>query len=321
MDDKIIIKRIEEDLGKMLNIKVVGHIVNNEHKAIFVLKIDHPPFICIIDNFDYSVVKKAMLNEEEWASLLKSLHLIIINKSFNFLLDDLKKITETARFYESNCLKRFKLPESYKKANLDLDVLDKIGVQTFVYRIGRQCLTIHSIAEMGLDHFMNMELSIGILLRSCVLDCLYIMAWCNDEKLISAIASESFTRHQGRDVPNQVKEYFNDLAKFFNPDNLNAREATRISNILKTLSGKPNIQWYENLYTFYSKYDHFSLIPIIVYKSPIEKMEMILLATHMIKFSFCALLTMRNNEHQDKFQEILGIKNVSEDDSNFSFVY
>jgi hypothetical protein len=95
----------------------------------------------------------------------------------------------------------------------------------------------------------------------------------------------------------------------------------KIKNILKTLEGKPNIQWYENLYSFYSKYDHFSLIPYIVQKSPVEKMEMILLATHMIKHSLCALLTMRNENHSEKFQEILGVKNVSEDGKNFSFVY
>ncbi|CAG5074467.1 hypothetical protein DYBT9623_05154 [Dyadobacter sp. CECT 9623] len=321
MDDNGIVKRIEEDLGKLLNIKVAGRIFPLEDITVFVVKIDAPPYICIIDHFDFSIVKEAILNEAEWSSLLQWLHKIILDRSFGLILDDLKKITGAAKFYETNCLKYFKPPADYKTANMDIDVLDAIGVQTFVYRLGGQCITIQELAALGIDRFMTLESSIGILLRSCVLDCLYIMAWCNDDKLISAIASESFLRPQGKDVPDQVKNHFQDVAKFFNPDNLDAIDAMRIKNILKTLEGKPNIQWYENLYSFYSKYDHFSLIPHIVYKSPVEKMEMILMATHMIKYSLCALLTMRNNNHSDKFQEILGVKNVSEDGKNFSFVY
>jgi hypothetical protein len=321
MDDNSIIKRIEEDLGKLINIKVAGRVFSLENKTVFVVKIDAPPYICIIDNFDFAIVKAAVSNEEEWKSLLQWLHKIVLNRSFDLMLDDLKKITETTKFYETNCLRYFKPPADYKTANMDIDVLDAIGVQTFVYRVGGQCITIQAIADLGLDKFMTMESSIGILLRSCVLDCLYIMAWCNDDKLISAIASESFIRPQGKDVPDQVRNHFRDVAKFFNPDNLDAIESMKIKNILKTLEGKPNIQWYENLYSFYSKYDHFSLIPYIVQKSPVEKMEMILLATHMIKHSLCALLTMRNENHSEKFQEILGVKNVSEDGKNFSFVY
>jgi hypothetical protein len=321
MDDASLIKRLEKDLTRIVAFEVAGEMVIDGDQTLFLMKINAPPYICIVSNFDYGIIREAANDNAKWAELLTTLHSIILNRTFQLIVVDLEKIHGTLTFYATNCFKHFRTPASYKKSHVDMDILDQLGVQTFVYRIGGQCQTVKVLSDMGLDHFINMELSIGILLRSCILDCLYIMAWCNDDKLISAIAAESFLRKQGRNVADQVRNHYRDIAAFFNIDNLNAINATRLDNILNTLDGKPNIQWYENLYMYYSKYDHFSLIPHIAYKSPAEKLEMVLLGTHMIKHSLCALLTMKNKEHSDKFQEILDIKNVSEDGLNYSFVF
>lgn len=321
MNDDAIVERLQNDLSQITRIKVSGKVFSIQNRDVIVFKIDAPPYICIIKDYDFSKVREAVSDNEKWKAVLSELHMIILNRSFELIKEDLVKITGTVQCYELNCYKNFRTPASYKNSKIDPDILDKIGVQTFVYRLGGHCVTIKSIADLGINPFINMELSIGVLLRSCVLDCLYIMAWCNDQTLISAIASESFIRPLGKDVPDQVKSHFKDIADFFNTDDLDAIKVMGIKNILKILEGKPNIQWYENLYSIYSKYDHFSLIPNIAPKSPIEKLELVLLATHMIKHSLCSLLTMKNDDHHDKFQEILGVKNKTEDGINYSFAY
>lgn len=321
MDDAALIKRLEKDLTTITAFEVVGEMVPDGDQTFFLIKINAPPYICVVSNFDFGKIREAAGDEEKWHELLVSLHSIILNRTFKLIVEDLEKIIGTLRFYNDKCFKYFHTPKSYKKSQVDMDVLDKMGVQTFLYRVAGQCQAIKILSDIGLNDFINMELSIGILLRSCVLDCLYIMAWCNDDTLISAIAAESFLRKQGRNVADQVLNHYRDIANFLNIDNLKPMNATRMDNILDILKGKPNIQWYENLYMYYSKYDHFSLIPHFSPKSAAEKLEMILLATHMIKHSLCALLTMKGKERTDEFQEILGINNVSEDGLNYSFVY
>ncbi|MCF2501367.1 hypothetical protein [Dyadobacter chenhuakuii] len=305
----------------MTRIKVSGKVFSIQNQDVIVFKINAPPYICIIKDYDFSKVREAESDNEKWKAVLSELHMVILNRSFELIKEDLVRLTGTLEFYELNCYKNFRTPASYRNGKIDPDILDKIGVQTFVYRLGGHCVAIKSIGDMGLNAFINMELSIGVLLRSCVLDCLYIMAWCNNPTLISAIASESFIRPLGKDVPDQVKSHFKDIADFFNTDDLDAIKVMGIKNILKILEGKPNIQWYENLYSIYSKYDHFSLIPNIAPKSPVEKLELVLLATHMIKHSLCSMLTMKSDDHHDKFQEILGVKNTTEDGINYSFAY
>lgn len=181
---------------------------------------------------------------------------------------------------------------------MDLNLLDSASTQLFVSRIGENCRAVARLSGNDIETFLAYEPSIGVILRSCVLDSLLIAAWCIEPRYIQQLAAESF-RMIGKVDPIIKKEY-EALAKNLNPNNYKFKR-----HVL--LEKAQHIEKADELYLYYSKYDHFSLIPSLLAKSPGNKIGMALKALEYIRLSMFTVIEFSADTPSEDFLDPLGV--------------
>lgn len=189
------------------------------------------------------------------------------------------------------------------KTKCDKNVLLKMSSYVFIDRMSGYFKTLLALSSQpGQYVLLAHELSTGIILRSCILDCLIINAWIRDksrnQKFIRDMVVSSFLIVPAG-VSQDIKLEFEIIANFFNVGlkrKINEKKKdqikadTSIGKIFEHLKGAPNIKKQYELYSYYSKFEHFSFVPYLIKKTPYAKMAMIGDALHFIKFTLDQLL-------------------------------
>ena len=161
-------------------------------------------------------------------------------------------------------------------------------------------------------------------MRSAVLDSILIMCWLAEPEFISAIATESLVRvskikDEGENV-NKIKERWKNFSEYYNAHNLPSKDIkVSVDSVLGKLPDSRNLKDYKHVYEYYSKYDHFSLLPYILTKTRFGYMAIMIMATHLIKHAFCGMASIHIPEQSAIFQDLLGVKMIKEKDGFLRF--
>ncbi|GLU54462.1 hypothetical protein Dfri01_39230 [Dyadobacter frigoris] len=250
-------------------------------------------------------------DRSKWESFISKIVADIFDRMFLTIKTDLDKITAAYQLFWELCAKGITFPDDVSNKNLPFESLDIIATQTFLYRIGTHCRTLSLLFQnCDRDTVYGVELSIGVILRSCVLDSLYIFAWGTESKLISAFASESFLKTYSGMSAAQIKQY-GDYAKYLNVDNIEKPgDEVIFKNVIRKFreNAMVNTMEYEKTYMDYSKYDHFSLVPFVFPKSDFQKLDSIVDALHLIKHAVCQLIALTETKDIEQFYTILDIR-------------
>jgi len=319
MDLNKFYKKIESELSRGFNLKVKIRVRQLSTTTEFIVysKEFSDTFLHIIDTNELHLTD----NDDSKFQMFILDFIGRINKTLYLTFrDEIDKITSCCDFYMSKCAKTFDIPENVQGKNLSPGSLNQLGAQVFIYRIGSHYKSLKYLTEgCNLSKFLEIEYSIGILLRSCILDSVHIMAWGKDSKIISALASESFLNNTDQ-LGKELKDEYLNYANYFNVDKHDRPKDEIIwKKIMYKLQDATNTVKFANQYLEYSKYDHYSLIPFIYFKSTFQKLYSIWQSMHFIKYAVCQLLSIHNIEFEKEFTEILGI--YMEDDGTGVFKF
>lgn len=312
--------------------QVIHSIVGYEHFEIFsrksnpdILVITVPSLGLLVDiedpyrPYEHKVPSPAVLN-----GYIEKVESTLRHAASSRVEIDFDSILGAFKFYISNCDHSVDVPLDVAGKKANEDVLFQVCCNTFAHRIGTTCEAALQILQQNKENLHRFELPIGILLRSAVLDSILMLAWAHEKKFASAIASESFKRidtiSTSTDDEHKLIERWKRYSEYFNVHNLSKKQlTTRIDQAFEHLPNSPNIEEYKVVYSYYSKFDHFSLIPFILRKSVFQRLGVMLMATHLIKHAFCAMTSIYFPEQAIEFQNILGVKMVENDDGTLSF--
>lgn len=282
----------------------------------------HPIARGFSTHLSFLQLSEVMATEEKWKHLIQSLVKGLLNLNHAYIKNDLSIIYQCTSTYCSKYLPNYPIPTKPKGKQVNEVILDLIVCHTFVQRIGKQCNAVSLIFNnSNLDELLSLEIPVGVLLRSCILDCLYIFAWGVDCHLSHAIASESLLRKHPDLSPDMV-EMLNELGTYFNSGRYKSPiYELKFDNILSKLGSKEQIKQRKIIYNRYSKFDHFSLIPALFPDSSYITLCTIIESLHFIKAALCELITIHHPgiDHSE-FHDILKLRIEEISPGKFAFV-
>lgn len=176
------------------------------------------------------------------------------------IFQDLKSITEVWELFTKN-----EPSLSLKNPAIGSKIEEKdcieLGYQSFVNRFGYAARSVDILLRNNGSNFRTTEFAVSLLLRSCLLDCIMVYAWVKDHNLISIYMSESFKKiPENKFIPKGKLDFYKVLGNWFNFKDL---KEVRTRELIASVGKEDFIIACESLYSFYSKYDHFSPIPFV----------------------------------------------------------
>lgn len=317
--------RLEAEISKKLEFPVKGEFKAKQDNQVF-LSMKISDAILELDAPDLDSLAKLMDDSFQWNNLIKDYVRNILDIYYSKIKQDIKRIVDFYDHYHNN--------KDHNEIQFPLVVTGKCtpgvlqlsGAQVFIERIGTHFITINRIV-IYCDYlqFLTVEASIGVLLRSCILDSLMILAWGQEKTFISAIVRESFM--YGSDLDGKYQAEFPAFADYFDifmddndqslyPDPKKSLTTKAIKNRLKN---QPNAANYMKTYFKYSKYDHYSFIPHLFMASPFLRLKTVNDAFTLIKHALCSLVTLQLSVETAPFYDILGVRMYESSPGIFSY--
>ncbi|WP_426292688.1 hypothetical protein ACN9ML_24225 [Dyadobacter endophyticus] len=261
---------------------------------------------------------------EDWLDFTKRVNELLLTEAYSRLIDDFVAINNASNHFKSLGPFETTYPPELKGKKIPEEDLHYTCLPVFAHRLATCCHAARTLASNTYRDAVGNELAIGILLRTAVLDSILIMGWLAHPEIASALAVDSLHRiskikGKGESV-DKLRKKWSEFSTYFNAHNLSPKD-TRISvdGILDRLPNSPNLNEYRYVYEYYSKYDHFSLLPYIIKKPQFGYLAIMVMSTHLIKHAFCAMVCIYLPDHKDAFELHLGIKSQVDEDGFITF--
>lgn len=238
-----------------------------------------------------NILQKTILELDRLSS---EISLKLLHKQFDM-------IASAYQLIRGSHWKEINIPLELSKS-VDPKWLEETCTQLFINRLGENCRAARKLTGSEIDSFMDSELSIGIILRSCILDCLSIAKWLLEPEYIHWLAYESFKKLPPVVSP-RVRNEFDRIAKYLNPNEHDFRHD-------KLLKRAINTDGADSLYMYYSKYDHFSLVPSFQRKTTGNRLSMAVEALAYIRQSIFSLINFGFDIPTTKYSELLGVSAI-----------
>ncbi|WP_031527015.1 hypothetical protein [Dyadobacter crusticola] len=260
----------------------------------------------IDDEIPYSFegFKSLISNSQLWSDIVNRFENEVCDRSYKLIRIQLAMILKANKLYQEKFSIKFPKPNLSRPC--DDFALERQCVQLFITRFAFNCLAVRELMNEGLEKFEAFELSIGILLRACLLDVKLIACWNHKPEFLNFMVSESFLPNNlPKHIDQNALQGFRRLHDFYNPNKIKfTSDDTKkmLANLAPQLKKD-----FEELYLFYSKYDHFSFIPILSRHSVRQQLMRTLRSVDLIRQFMFMVISRNSNLPKQEFSEILGM--------------
>ncbi|MCE6987483.1 hypothetical protein [Dyadobacter sp. CY323] len=287
-------------------------VFNDEKSAIKILVNSYETELSTTIPYSFDGFERLISDSNMWATVAKNFEDKVCELTYKLIRIELIMILKASKLYREKYYINFAPPDLSKKCD-DYD-LERQCVQLFITRFGFNCLAVKELMNEGLAKFEAFELSIGILLRSCLLDVSLIACWNNKPEFLYHMASESLLP---RNLPGHINQKdlngFERLHNFYNPEKVRF-EPKEVKKMLAALAPQLKKE-FDELYLYYSKYDHFSLIPILSRHSVRNQLRLTQRSIDLVRQFFFMLISRNSILPKEEFSDILGMREEVNDET------
>lgn len=236
------------------------------------------------------------------------------------IFEDLSIITDVWELF-SKSEPSLNLKGPIKDSKIEPNDCVELGYHCFINRFGYASRSINILLVNNGSNFRTTEFAVSLLLRSCLLDCIMIYAWVKDHDLISAYVSESFKKvPDNKYIEKETLDFYRSLGNWLNYKDL---KEVRTRELIKKVGEEEFIIACESLYSFYSKYDHFSPIPFVDPVSIEGNVAQVKYALLLIKSAMWMLFEYfgGKSDRTQQYQKLLNLRLENKPKSEFPHLY